>query len=76
MRADLRMLFRRYDIEDWEPIPGESDRSYPVRYLQGGQWTTISSLVQPTKEHNLRHCYQVIQYLFLWTSAPGSTTLW
>ena len=65
--ADLRMLFSRDDIGDW-PIHGESDRSYSVRYLQGGQWTAISSLVQPTKDHNLRQCYQVIQYLFLWAS--------
>ena len=43
--ADLRMLFRRYDREDWEPISGESNCSYSVRYLQGGPWTTISSLI-------------------------------
>lgn len=64
--ADLRKLFARYDIEDWEPIPGDKDHSYGVRYRQAGQWVTISSLVQPTKAKNLRQCYQVIQYLFLW----------
>ncbi len=66
--GDLRKLFSRYDVEDWEPIPGEADRSYEVRYLQAGQWASISSNLQPTKEQNLRQCYQVINYLFLWGS--------
>lgn len=65
--ADLRSLFDRYGIEDWEPIPGRSDHSYSVRYLQSGQWITISSVIQPSKAHNLRQCFQVIQYLFLWS---------
>jgi len=65
--ADLRTLFRRYDIEDWEPIPGDKDpRSYSVRYMQAGQWVTIDSYLQPSKDLNLRQCYQVIQFLFLW----------
>lgn len=66
--ADLRTLFGRYGIEDWEPIPGESDRSYAVRYLQAGQWMTVSSILQPSKAQNLRQCHQVISYLFLWAS--------
>ena len=65
--ADLRTLFGRYEIEDWEPIPGQADHSYSVRYLYLGQWVTISSVIQPSKAHNLRQCYQVIQYLFLWS---------
>ena len=32
--ADLRLLFRRYDIEDWELMTGESDRSYLVQVTQ------------------------------------------
>ena len=66
--ADLRALFTRYKVEDWEPIPGTADASYGVRYLRGGQWVLISSRAQPTKSKNLRQCYQVIQYLFLWAS--------
>ncbi len=66
--GDLRKLFRKYSTEDWEPIPGDGDHSYAVRWLQAGQWMTVSSLIQPTKAKNLRQCYQVIQYLFLWGS--------
>ncbi len=62
----LRALFGRYEIEDWEPIPGQTDHSYSVRYQNAGQWATISSIIQPSKAHNLRQCYQVIQFLFLW----------
>lgn len=64
--ADLRKLFKGYDIEDYEPIPGDTDLSYGVRYLQRGQWVTISSYSQGTKAKNLRQCYQVIKYLFIW----------
>ena len=32
--ADLRSLFGKYEIEDWEPIPGQEDHSYSVRYLR------------------------------------------
>lgn len=66
--TDIRQLFRRYLVEDWEPVPGETDRSYSIRYLQAGAWETISSRLQPTKEQNLRQCYQVIQYILLWGS--------
>ena len=65
---DLRNLFSRYHIEEWEPIPSKVDLSYSVRYRQDDQWVLISSRMQPTKAKNLRQCYQVIQYLFLWTS--------
>ncbi len=64
--ADLRKLFKNWDIEDWEPIPGKDSRSYSVRYLKAGQWIEISSQLQPTKAMNLRVCYQVIMYLKLW----------
>ena len=65
---DLRSLFSRYKIEEWEPIPSKVDLSYSVRYRQDHQWVNISSRMQPTKAKNLRQCYQVIQYLFLWAS--------
>ena len=35
--ADLRSLFGKYEIEDWEPIPSQEDYSYSVRYLRQGQ---------------------------------------
>ena len=66
--SDLRLLFSRYEIEDWEPIPGDVDHSYSVRYVKQSQWMTISSVIQPSKAHNLRQCYQVIRYLFLWST--------
>lgn len=65
---DLRTLFGRYKIEEWEPIPSKVDLSYSVRYRQDDQWVTISSRMQPTRAKNLRQVYQVIQYLFLWAS--------
>ncbi len=64
--AELRTHFRRYKTEDWEPIPSDTDRSYAVRWIQAGQWMTVSAYMQPTKALNIRQCYQVIQYLFLW----------
>lgn len=66
--VDLRFLFTKYKIEDWEPIPEDGTIAYAVRYRQGGQWVMISSRVQPTRAQNLRQCYQVIQYLFLWAA--------
>jgi len=66
--SDLRKLFSRYDVEEWEPIRSESDISYTVRYRASGQWVYISSRMQSTRARNLRQCYQVIQYLFLWAS--------
>ena len=65
---DLRALFTRYDIEEWEPIRSEQDLSYSVRYRKDGQWVNISSRLQATRAKNLRQCYQVIQYMFLWAS--------
>lgn len=64
--ADLRRLFKNWEIEEWEPIPDDDGRSYSVRYLRGNQWTVISSRMQPNKTMNLRVCYQVITYLKLW----------
>ena len=66
--ADLRIIFRKYDIEDWEPVPDQSGPAYVVRWHQGGQWMEVSSRMQPSKAQNLRQCYQVIQYLFLWAN--------
>mgnify|MGYP001589403744 CR=1 FL=1 len=65
---DLRVLFGRYEVEEWEPIRNEENFSYAVRYRTGGPWVMISSHIQPTRAKNLRQCYQVIQYLFLWAS--------
>ena len=65
---DLRALFSRYDIEEWEPIPSKVDLSYSVRYRKDHQWVLISSRMQPTKAKNLRQCYQIVHYLFLWAS--------
>ena len=65
--SDLRTLFGRYHIEEWEPIRGDG-RAYSVRYRQTNQWVLISSEGQPTLAKNARQCYQVIQYLFLWAS--------
>lgn len=65
---DLRQLFRRYDVEEWEPIRSEQDLSYAVRYRKDNQWVIISSRLQATRARNLRQCYQVIQYLFLWAA--------
>ncbi|MBA7608332.1 hypothetical protein ES703_15509 [subsurface metagenome] len=64
--ADLRRLFADWGIDDWEPIPDKDGRSYSVRYLKVGQWTAISSQLQPTKSTNLRVCYWVIRNLKLW----------
>lgn len=65
---DLRQLFNRYNIEEWEPIRSEQDLSYSVRYRKDNQWVIIGSRMQATRARNLRQCYQVIQYLFLWAS--------
>lgn len=64
--ADLRVIFKQWAIEEWEPIPDDDGRSYSVRYLRGNQWTVIASRMQPTKSMNLRVCYQVIKFLKLW----------
>ena len=64
--ADLRKMFIKWEIEDWEPVPGKDGRSYSVRYLRGGHWIEIDSQLQPTKAMNLRVCYQVISFLHLW----------
>ena len=64
--SDLRKLFLKFSVEDWEPIPDEHSTTYSVRYRLAGQWVTISSSLQPTKSQNLRQCFQVISYLFLW----------
>jgi len=66
--ADLRKLFKRYDIDDWEPIPLEGGAGYSVRYLRNRNWTEIKSTYQPTKAMNLRVCFQVISNMFIWES--------
>jgi len=64
--ADLRRLFSKWEIEDWEPIPLEKAPGYTVRYFRSRIWTEIGSYYQPTKAMNLRVCYQVIDNLFRW----------
>ena len=66
--SDLRALFKRYGIDDWEPIPMDSGAGYSVRYLRNKNWTEIKSTYQPTKAMNLRVCYQVISNMFIWES--------
>ena len=70
--ADLRKLFRKWEIEDWEAFPAETGPGYAVRYYRGKVWTEIGSLNQPTKAMNLRVCYQVIDNMFRW-EARGVT---
>lgn len=64
--ADLRKLFKKYDIDDWEPIPIDGGAGYAVRYLHNKNWTEIKSTYQPTKAMNIRICFQVISYMFQW----------
>lgn len=66
--ADLRQLFKRYEIDDWEPIPLDGGVGYSVRYLRNRNWTEIKSTYQPTKAMNLRVCFQVISNMFIWES--------
>ena len=72
--ADLRRLFAKNGIEDWEPLPAETGPGYSVRYLRNKTWTEIGSSYQPTKSMNLRVCYQVIDNFFRW-EARGVTGL-
>jgi len=64
--ADLRGLFSKWEIEDWEPIPVEKGPGYTVRYFRNRVWTEIGSHYQPTKAMNLRVCFQVIDNMFRW----------
>ncbi len=64
--ANLRQLFSKWTIEDWEPIPAEEGAGYTVRYFRNRSWTEIGSYYQPTKAMNLRVCYQVIDNMFRW----------
>jgi hypothetical protein len=72
--ADLRRLFRKQGIEDWEPLPAEQGPGYTVRYYRDRSWTEIGSFYQPTKGTNIRQCYQVIDNMFRW-EARGITGL-
>ena len=72
--ADLRRLFSKWEIEDWEPVPVEKGPGYTVRYFRNRSWTEIGSYYQPTKAMNLRVCYQVIDNMFRW-EARGVTGL-
>ncbi len=62
--ADLRQLFAKWAIEDWEPMPEEAGPGYNVRYFRNRSWTEVGSHYQPTKAMNLRVCYQVIDNMF------------
>ena len=72
--ADLRRLFSKWGIEDWEPLPLEKGAGYTLRYFRNRTWTEIGSYYQPTKAMNLRVCYQVIDNMFRW-EARGVTGL-
>lgn len=64
--ADLRRLFSKWEMEDWEPLPDEKGVGYRVRYYRNRIWTEIGSFYQPTKAMNLRVCYQVIDNMLRW----------
>jgi hypothetical protein len=64
--TDLRAIFKKYGIEEWEPVGVDGAPGYSVRYLRNKNWTEIKSTLQPTKAMNLRICYQVIYYMFSW----------
>ncbi|MBA7593735.1 hypothetical protein ES703_00666 [subsurface metagenome] len=72
--ADLRKLFSRWEMEDWEPLPDETGPGYRVRYYRNRSWTEIGSFYQPSKAMNLRVCYQVIDNMLRW-EARGVTGL-
>lgn len=72
--ADLRRLFAKSEIEDWESIPAEKGPGYTVRYFRNRSWTEVGSYYQPTKAMNLRVCFQVIDNMFRW-EARGVTGL-
>ena len=63
--SDLRRMFARYEIEDFEAVPKDGN-VYSVRYHNGGVWVEIESRIQPSKATNLRQCYQVIDSLLKW----------
>lgn len=64
---DLRKVFRKLDIEDYDPIPSEDGPGYSVKYRLDRKWVTISSGLQPTRARNLRVCYDVISRMAVWT---------
>jgi len=70
--ADLRRVFAKVGVEDWEPIPVEKGPGYSVRYFRNKIWTEIGSFYQPTKAMSLRVCYQVVDNMFRW-EARGVT---
>jgi len=70
--ADLRKLFSRREMQDWEPLPDEKGPGYRVRYYRNRIWTEIGSFYQPSKAMNLRVCYQVIDNMLRW-EARGVT---
>ena len=63
--SDMRKMFARYEIEDFEAVPKDGN-VYSVRYHNGGVWVEIESRIQPSKSTNLRQCYQVIDSLLKW----------
>lgn len=64
--TELRELFKKQEIEDFESIPAATGLGYSVRYLRGSNWTEIGSTLQPSKADNLRVCFQVIDNMFRW----------
>ncbi|HLC30157.1 MAG TPA: J domain-containing protein [Dehalococcoidia bacterium] len=64
--ADLRLMFAKAEIEDWEAVPTLDSPAYSVRYHNGQAWVEISSRIQPTKAMNLRQCFQVVDNLLRW----------
>ena len=64
--AELRELFKKWFIEDWEVFPHDAGAGYTVRFLRGKTWTEVGSHIQPTKPQNLRVCYWVVHNLKTW----------
>ncbi len=62
--ASLRKLMRYMGIEDYEPIRGEDNREYRVRFLRNGKWLELGCTAQMDARRNLRVVYNVIKELF------------
>lgn len=61
---DLREMFRRWDVEFWEPIP-DAPRSagVTVRYLRGKVWQQVHCDRFTTRAQNLRQVYLLLDRL-------------
>lgn len=64
--SDLRNLFDRNGVEEWEPI--RDGLAYSVRYRRGAEWVLIGCQTQGSMAKNARVCFQVVQNLFLWAN--------